>query len=371
MRRAFKYKARLSSTATARATQQLGLLRDLYNTALQQRQDARHHSTPVTFAFQCRELTDLRRTTPEYAALDRKMCERTLRQLDLAFQAFFRRVRNGERPGYPRFKGRGRFRSMTYRQSGWKLEGSRLMLQGIGVIRLHFSRPIQGRVKTVTLKQDRVGDWWVVFACEGVPSRPLPDTGKEVGLDLGLQHFLATSEGELVDNPRFLRTAEGVLKRAQRRVSRRKKGSNRRRKAVRLLAKAHRTVAASRRDWHFKLALDLVRRYDRIAVEDLNVSGMVRSRTFAKSIQDAGWVQFIHALHVKAEEAGREVVVVDPRGTSQECSGCGQLVRKDLSVRVHECKVCGLVLNRDVNAARNILARAGPSGSGGCLNAAA
>jgi putative transposase len=244
-------------------------------------------------------------------------------------------------------------------------------MRGIGRIKLHLSRPVEGTVKTVTLKRDSRGDWWVTFSCDSVPARPLPDTGRAVGVDLGLNVFLATSDGETVDNPRHLRTAEADLRRAQRRVSRRKRGGNRRRKAVRVLARKHRRVQDARRDFHFKTALDLVRRYDLIAVENLNIRGLARTR-LAKSIGDAGWGQFLHALATKAESAGREVIAVDPRGTSQECSDCGATPdkRKTLSVRTHRC-VCGLVLDRDVNAARNILARAERSGSGGQKNAAA
>lgn len=369
MRRSFKFRAKLSGDCRTRADRVLWLLRDLYNAALEQRRDHWAHGASVSFAQQCRELTELREADPEYAALDRNMSEWVLRQLDRAFQAFFRRVQNGEWPGYPRFKGRSRFNSLTYRRSGFIMDGRYLTMRGVGRIKLHLSRPVEGTVKTVTLKRDPCGDWWVTFACDNVPARPLPDTGKAVGVDLGLASLLATSEGELVDNPRHLRVAEAALKRAQRRVSRRKRGGARRRKAVTVLARKHRRVADARRDFHFKTALDLVRRYDLIAVEDLNIRGLARMR-LAKSVHDAGWAGFLHALATKAEEAAREVVAVNCRGTSQECSGCGAVVPKGLHVRTHACD-CGLVLDRDVNAARNILARAGPSGSGGCCNAAA
>lgn len=361
MRRAFKYRARLSHGVAHSASRQLHLLRDLYNAALEERREHWERGHRVTFYTQQAQIPAIRRALPEYATVDAQVLGYCLKKLDLAFAAFFRRCREGGAPGYPRFKGRSRFNSMTYRQSGWKLDGRYLTLRGVGRVKLHLSRPIEGRVKTVTLKRDSVGDWWVTFACDDVPVRTLPTTGRSVGVDLGLASFLATSDGETVENPRHLRTAEAQLKRAQRRVSRRKRGGSRRRRAVRVLARKHRRVADARRDFHFKTALDLVRRYDTIAVEDLNVRALSRSN-LAKSVNDAGWGQFLHALQTKAESAGRDVVVVDCRGTSQVCSGCGATVPKSLSVRTHDC-ACGLALDRDVNAARNILARAGRSGS--------
>lgn len=359
----------MSAGVERAADRQLWLLRDLYNAALQHRREHWERGVRVGFYDQCRELTDIRAADSEYAGLDREAAEGVLRRLDRAFDNFFRRCRDGGAPGYPRFKGRNRFDSVTYRRYGWQLDGRYLTLRGVGRVKLHLSRPIEGRVKTVTLKRDAVGDWWVTFACEDVPVRTLPPTGQAVGVDLGLASFLATSDGETVENPRHLRTAERQLKRAQRRVSRRKRGGSRRRKAVRILARQHRRVADARRDFHFKTALELVRRYDTIAVEDLNVRALSRS-TLAKSVNDAGWGQFLHALATKAESAGREVVAVDCRGTSQECSGCGAHVPKSLSVRTHAC-ACGLSLDRDVNAARNILVRAGRLGSGGQNCAAA
>jgi putative transposase len=292
--------------------------------------------------------------------------EQCLKRVDLAFAGFFRRVRSGEKPGYPRFKSRRRYDSTTYRRRGWRLDGRRLSLSGIGTCKLFLSRSIEGTIKTVTLRRDRCGDWWVIFACEDVPARPLPDTGRAAGVDLGLESFLTTSDGESVSNPRYLRAADAHLKRMQRRVAKRKRGGSRRRKMVRTLARQHRRVESARRDFHFKTALELVRRYDHIAVEDLNVRGLSRS-ALARSVNDAGWAQFLGILAFKAEEAGRRISVVDCRGTSQVCSGCGcePDERKSLAVRVHRCTHCGLVLHRDHNAAVNILtrARAEPSAS--------
>lgn len=368
MRKSFRYKAKVSKSAARKADWQLRLCRELYNAALQERRDAwKLAGESVGFYHQCRQLTEVRQVRPEYAQVDREMLEGVLRKLDRAFDGFFRRVETGDKPGFPRFRGRSRYNSLTFRRTGWKLEGRHLTLRGIGRLKLFLSRPVEGDVKTVTIKRDRVGDWFVTFSCDNVPEELLPETGRAVGVDLGLASFLATSDGAFVPNPRHLRAAEAELKRTQRIVSKRKRGGSRRRKAVKILARKHRKVQRARRDFHFKTALDLVRQYDIIAVEDLNIRGLARTR-LAKSIGDAGWDQFIAILSSKAEEAGRQVVKVDPRGTSQVCSGCGAEPeeRKTLAVRTHRCSDCGLVLDRDVNAALNILKRARAEPSVSC-----
>lgn len=357
MRKSFQYKARLSPSAARRAEDQLALCAELYSAALQERRDAwRMAGESISAASQMRQLPEIKKIRPEYREIGSQVLQDVIQRLDRAFQAFFRRVKAGEAPGYPRFRSRRRYHSLTFKQAGWKLEGRQLTLQGIGTAKLFLSRPVEGTVKTVTLKRDRCGDWCVTFSCDNVEPKPLPSTGMAVGIDVGLEKLLATSDGEFVENPRHLRRAETRLKRTQRRASKRKRGGSRRRKMVRTLARKHRKVERARRDHHFKTALSLVRRYDTIAVEDLNVRGLSRGM-LAKSVHDAGWSQFISILCGKAESAGRVVVAVNPSGTSQVCSGCGcsPLEKKALSVRTHRCHECGLVLDRDVNAARNIL----------------
>lgn len=373
MRKSFRFKAKLSPSTARRAEGQLALCAELYNAALQERRDAwQRAGISITAASQMAQLPEIKRLRPEYKEIGSQVLQDVLQRLDRAFRAFFRRARAGEKPGYPRFKSRRRYDSMTFKQAGWKLEGRRLTLQGIGTAKLFLSRPIEGRIKTVTLRRDRCGDWWVTFSCDGVPKRPLPETGKAVGVDLGLASFLTTSEGEQIENPRHMRRAEADLRRTQRKVSKRKRGGSRRRKLAETLARKHRRVVDSRRDFHFKLARRLVERYDLVAIEDLNVRGLSRS-ALAKSVSDAAWGQFVAILAGKAEEAGRRLIVVDPHGTSQVCSGCGcePSERKTLAVRIHRCAECGLILDRDHNAARNILhlalsekVGAPPSGSG-------
>jgi len=278
-----------------------------------------------------------------------------LTRLDKTYQAFFRRVKAGQTPGFPRFQGRNRYHSFTYKQygNGARLDNSFLVLSKIGRVAVRWSRPLEGTPKTVTISQEADG-WYAVISCADVPAQPLPPTGRETGIDVGLKVFLITADGDVVENPRLHRRGEKQLKKAQRRVSRRKKGSKRRGKAVGLLGKQHQTVKRQRADFHHKTALALLRDYDTIYLEDLQVANMVRNRHLAKRISDAGWAQFRSILEAKAVYAGRRVVAVPPAYTSQDCSGCGARIPKSLSVRTHVCTTCGLVLDRDENAARNI-----------------
>jgi putative transposase len=360
VRKTFKYKM-LPTPEQAQALEHiLWRCRELYNAGLEERKTAweRCH-VAVTFTTQSAELPDIKEVRPEYHNINAQVLQDVLHRLDKAFAAFFRRVKAGEQPGYPRFQGKNRYNSFTYPQlgqhGGAALEGRILSLSKIGRIRLRLHRPLVGRPKTVTIIREADG-WYACISCAEVPIEPLPCTGRETGIDVGLKVFLITAEGEMVENPRHYRKAERELKKAQRRVSRRKKGSTRRRKAVQLLARKHQKVKRQRRDFHHKTALLLLRQYDVIYLEDLQVSNMVQNHHLAKSIVDAGWAQFRTILEGKAACAGRRVVAVPPAYTSQDCSGCGERVEKSLSIRTHVCTSCGIILDRDENAARNIQA---------------
>jgi putative transposase len=239
----------------------------------------------------------------------------------------------------------------------------------LGVLGVRCSRPLQGTPKTpktVTIRQEADG-WYVTFSCAEVPIKPLPLTGQQTGIDLGLDSFATLADGSQIANPRSFRVAERTLKRAlrraQRRVARRTRGSTRRRKAVRLLARAHQRVRRARADFQHKSALALIRQYDTIAHEDLQTANMLKHHHLAKSIADAGWSAFLSIVSCRAAAAGETVVAVPPAFTSHACSGCGVLVYKGLSVRWHTCPDCGTSLHRDHNAALNIL-RMGRSGAG-------
>jgi putative transposase len=365
------YKYRLKPTPAQGAVLEdvLWRCRTLYNAALEQRRIwwQRGQGRAATYYQQKAELPDIKAALPEYAEVNAQVLQDVVLRAEKAFQAFFRRVKAGETPGYPRFQGRNRYNSFTYPQVGEhgaaRLDNGFLVLSKIGRLMVRWSRPLEGTPKTVTLRREADG-WYVCFSCSQVPTQPLALTGHETGVDLGLESFATLADGSQIANPRIFRVAELNLKRAQRRVSRRKKGSQRRRKAVKLLAKAHQTVCRTRTDFHHKTALALVKGYDTIYLEDLQVANMVRNHALAKSISDAGWGQFCAILAFKAACARKQVVAVPPAFTSQACSGCGVLVPKGLSVRWHRCPECGTSLHRDHNAALNILRRGQQSGLG-------
>ncbi len=333
--------------------------RDLYNAALEQRITAwQRRRVSLSRYEQEAELKDLRAAFPEYEAIHSHVLQDVLARLDKTYQAFFRRMQRREKAGFPRFKGRNRFHSFTYKEygNGARLDNGVLVLAKIGRISVHWSRPMEGTPKTVTVSHEADG-WYVAISCADVPMQPLPPTGQETGIDLGLESFATLANGQQIVTPSYYRKAEAYLRRCQRRVARRKKGSKRRRKAVALLAKAHQHIARQRRDFQHKTALELVRQHDVIYHEDLRVANMVQNHSLAKSISDAGWSAFLAILTFKAANAGKRVVAVNAAFTSQRCSGpdCGAIVQKGLSVRWHSCPECGTSLHRDHNAALNIL----------------
>jgi putative transposase len=309
-------------------------------------------------------LKDIRAEMPAYAAIHSHVLQDVLARLDKTYQAFFRRVRAGEKAGFPRYQGRDRWHSFTDKEfgNGATLDNGFLVLSKIGRVAVGWSRPIEAMPKTVTISREADG-WYVCFTCADVPVQPLPPTGQETGIDLGIEAFATLSDGTRIFNPGWYRKAERALKTAQRRVARRKKGGHRRRKAVTLLARAHQKVRR-RRHFHHKTALALVRENDTIYREDLQTANMVKNHHLAKSIQDAGWAAFLAILAFKAVYAGKQAVAVPPAYTSQRCSGCGVVLQKGLSVRWHSCPDCGASLHRDHNAARNI-ERLGQSLQGG------
>jgi len=349
--------------------------RTLYNTALEQRITLwRQRGVSLTRYSQEAELKALRADLPDYAAIHSHVLQDVLARLDKTYQAFFRRLANGEKPGFPRFHGRDRYNSFTYKEygNGVRLDNCCLVLSKIGRMAVRWSRPIEGSIKTVTISKAADG-WYVSCSCAEVRTQPLPLTGRETGIDVGVKVFLITADGELVETPRYYRRAERERKKAQQRISCRKQGSKRRVKAVQQCAKKHQHVRRQRTDFHHKTALALVRQYDTIyheAIQPANLSrrptpvpdgngsylhnGAAQKAGLNKSIQDAGWGHFLTILAFKAACAGKRVEAVNPAYTSQDCSGCGERIQKSLSVRTHVCTHCGLIMDRDENAARNI-----------------
>jgi putative transposase len=329
----------------------------LYNAALQERRDAyRIARKRVTYVDQCRQLKDIR-ASGDLGIPCCKVAEDVLRRVDRAFRAFFRRAKARKgRAGYPRFRSSRRYDSITYGRylNGVRRQGKgSLQAYGVGDLKFKEHRPILGDIRAVTIKRAE-GKWFVHFIVDNHPVDARPDSDAATGIDVGLASFATFSDGRSVENPRHFRAAEGRLRRAQRRVARRKRGSAGRRKAAILVARAHGTVRRQRADFHHKLSRRVVNQFGLIAVEDLHVCGLART-PLAKSIHDAGWSSFIGKLTYKAESAGRVLVKVDPRGTSQTCP-CGERVPKSIKERWHDCVSCGLSVSRDHAAAINILA---------------
>jgi len=361
MVKTYQYRIYPTKAQTQTLETQLDACRNIYNQALAWRKNTyEQKGGSVSYVQQANALTPLRGGSTFWSSLHSDVLQDTLRRLDKGFKAFFRRIKAGENPGYPRFKGQGRYRSMTFshlaktliRGIGGRM--ARLVVPKMGEVKICYHRPLpNGNIKTLTVQRKASG-WYANITVE-VDDVPKAAIETAVGVDVGLESFLTTSDGEKVSNPRHWRQAEKKLKRKQRRVSRRNKGSNRRRKFVHELAKQHEHVANQRKDFHGKTAHRLYSEYDAVVVEDLQITNMVKNHHLAKSISDAAWGTFISTLASKAENAGLHLLCVPPHGTSQICSGCGEKVIKSLAVRIHRCNSCGLVLDRDHNAAINIL----------------
>ena len=356
MLKAFKYRLYPSKSQAKTLNATLETCRRFYNDCLAERKDAYEKEKRTVGKFeQLRKVKTLKETNPYAKALHSHVLQIVVADLDKAFQAFFRRIKSGETPGYPRFKGRNRFDSFGFKEyaNGFRLDGRRLKLSGIGRIAVRWHRPLEGQIKTVRVIR-KAGQWYVCFACE-VAAKPLEPTGNVIGIDVGLSSMITTSDGHKADNPRWYRQEQSKLRVIQRRVSRRKKGGSGRCKAVLQLQRQHERVQNQRRDYLNKLAHELIQQNDFIAIEDLQVRNMVRNRYLSKSIMDAGWWYFRQRLAAKAVEAGRTIVAVPPAYTSKTCSNCGNIFdHLTLADRWVEC-TCGLSLDRDHNAAINVL----------------
>jgi putative transposase len=270
-----------------------------------------------------------------------------------AYTGFYARRKLGLKAGLPRFKKYGTYKSITYPQSGFKIEGNKLKLSKIDNILIKQHREIQGQIKTLTIKKAASGKWFACFSCivdEQHQEKPF----KDVGIDVGLKSFAVLSDGTVIDNPRFYRKSEKRLARLQRQLSRKEKGRNNN-KARLKVARMHERIQNQRRDFLHKASRKIADKYETVYVEDLKIMNMIRNHHLSKSISDAGWRKFIGMIAYKESQSGGRLIQVNPRNTTQTCSRCGEQVKKSLSSRIHECPYCGLVLDRDLNASRNIL----------------
>lgn len=359
--KAFKYRLRPTPAQERQLVQVLDVCRHWYNMCIEDRKVAwEFEKRSVSKVEQEKTGIRYRAAFPKAQAVFSQTMQVVCDDVDKAYRAFFRRVKAGETPGYPRFKGYYHFDSFGFKQygAGIKIDGRRLKLFGIGRVRVFWHHPIEGKIKTARIRRT-AGNWYVCFSCEVPDPLPLGPTGQQVGIDLNVENLLTDSTGQRRESPKFYRRTQRKLAIAQRSMQRKQKGSKNRRKALLRVQRLHEHIRNQRQDCLNKVAHHYAQHYDLIALEDLRIPNMVRNRHLSKSILDQGWAYLRNRIVVKAANAGRQLVLVDPAYTSKTCSCCGHLFQDlSLSDRWVICPQCGLSLARDHNASINILKRA-------------
>jgi len=374
MNRTFRYRLRPTAKQSDALRSMLNDHCDLYNAALQERRNAYSHPSKISIRYgdQSAQLKYIRQSTPDQKRWSFTSQQQTLKRLDRTFQAFFRRVKSGKTPGYPRFRSRYRFDTVTFvnGDGGTFLpETSRVRIQGVGHIKINLHRPARGTVKQFSVTRSGK-HWHLNLICVDVPKQVRPLTGTMVGIDRGVTHLLADSDGKLHKNPRYKKQSEVSLAKAQQESARKKRGSNNQRRAIEKVAKIHRYIRNQRSDNLHKVSRELVDTYDLIVLEDLKVRNMIRSASgtieepgtnvaqksgLNKAILDSGWGVIHNLIGYKAEEAGIEVMTVNPRNTSRTCYECSFVAAGNRNEEAFECLRCGHVDHADINAAKNIL----------------
>ncbi len=363
MQKTYKFRIYPSDNQEVKLITTLTTCRHLYNDALGERRDQGKFNKLVAdwqlfpwgkpkWINYYDQAGDMKRNKTDYQKdVHSQVLQNTLKRVEKSFKNFFAGA------GYPRFQGRNRYDSFTYPQSGFSIVDGKLKLSKIGIVGMVQHRSIEGIIKTCTIKRD-VDQWYVSFSCE-VESEPLEPTGQSVGIDVGLTSLVTLSDGTQVEPPKFLRQSEEKLIKAQKSLSNKKKGSSNRNKQRIEVARIHRKIRNQREDFNHKLSRELVDNYDLIVFEKLQIQNMVKNHHLSKSINDASWYQLIQFTSYKAEWAGRNVEQINPRNTSKTCSVCGQIQSMPLSQRTYVCETCGNVIDRDHNAAINILNKIG------------
>ena len=359
----YKFRLYPSAEQEEKLNEKLELCRQLYNSFLLERRYAyRGRKKSLTYNHQQNEIPELKNAFEEYNYIHSQVLQDVARRVDRAYQNFFRRVKEKkkgvkQKAGFPRLKGKGRYRSLTYPQSGFTLmDNGHLRLSKIGKKRMFMHRDIEVEIKTLNISHDGSGKWYASFSVEQENVAPQPDkTGNSIGIDAGLLHLVTMSDGTFIDPPHFLKKGEKNIKKAQRNLSGKEKGSNNRRKAKILLKREHQKVKNQRNDFAHKLSNVIVKNNDLIIFENLNIIGMMKNHHLANSIADASWGTIVQYTTYKAGSAGKDVVLVDPGNTSRICSNCGYKKKElKLSTRVFRCDHCGHEMDRDLNAAINI-----------------
>jgi putative transposase len=357
MRKTFKYRIYPTRKQETLLLNTLEQCRRLYNHLLEERKWSwEEKKRGLSLYDQIKTFPTLKERVPELSGVHSQVLQNVAVRIDLAFKAFFRRIKQGVNPGYPRFRGFGRYDSFTYPQSGFRLNEKSVSLSKIGKVKAVIHRPIEGTIKTCSVKRAPTGKWFVSFSCV-VEKSVLPANDSVIGLDAGLSSFITLSNGTKINNPRFFKQEAKNLATAQRRLSKQVKGSRKRRKYRRIVARVHERIKNKRSDFAHKLSHELVHSYGMIAIEDLNINNMQKDnfRCINRGIADVAWRSFFNMLICKAECANRLMVKVNPAYTTQDCSHCGYRQKLNLSDRMYHCPCCSLSLDRDVNAALNIL----------------
>lgn len=351
----FKYRLFPTKKQQTILSQTLNECRWLYNHFLEQRKNFwERERKSLDYHSQAVSIVKLKQERESLATVHSQVLQNIAMRVDLAFKAFFRRVKAGEKPGYPRFKSIGNYDSITYPQKGFEITDNGLKLSKIGTVKIKLHRQPEGKIKTCTIRKSATGKWYVSFSCEVLP-KPLPISDKAIGIDVGLTSFATFSDGSKIENPRFFRKEEKTLVKVQRKLSKAEKGTLERKNKRKIVAKVHERISNKRSNFTHQETRKIVNQYGIICIEDLSVNKMVHNHCLSKSIHDAAWSQFAQYLSYKAESADRKLIRVNPAYTSQTCNACGHREVKKLSDRVHNCSCCGISIDRDHNASLNIL----------------
>jgi putative transposase len=362
MKKSFRYRLYPTKKQQRHLNEWLVLCCEVYNAALDERKSAyRMAGLSIGYAHQCAELPACKDVRPELAQVNSQVLQDVVKRVDQAFEGFFRRLAAGQQAGFPRFRSRQRYDSLTFKQYGNSFSfapDNKLILSKLGHLKMIMHRPLQGIPKTATVSRSATGKWYVSISCDAVAAIPLPVSEQQVGVDVGLKTFAYLSDGTTIENPRFFRREAKQLAKAQRQLAKAEKGSAKRKKRRKVAARVHERIRHRRENFVQQAARRLVNQYGLIALEALIVRNLIKNPKLAKSIADAAWSAFVRVLLDKAAEADRTVIRVNPAYTSQTCSACGHRQEMPLSVRIWECERCALMLDRDQNASLNILAQA-------------
>lgn len=358
MLKTYKYRIYPNKEQTEKLIWTIDICRQMYNCVLLDRIQEYENTKKGLSRFSQQVILKNDKVKIKYLKrIHSQVLQDVLLRVDRAYQNFFRRAKSGGNPGYPRFKNENRYDSITFpQQPGFRLIGKKLHISKIGDINIKLHRDLPSTPKACVIKRE-IGNWYACFPVDFVPTKLDNKPTMSIGIDVGIKSFAVLSNGDIFQNPKFLKTSEKRLAKKQRQLSNKKKGSRNKNKSRIVVSKLHCKIKNQRKDFQHKLSRYLINKYGFIAIENLNVKGMGKNHKLAKSISDAGWGQFLSFLSYKAEEAGTTLEEVNPKNTSIVCSLCGERVPKTLAVRVHKCPNCGIEIDRDYNAAINILSK--------------